>query len=168
MSARGRRQLQFDKLSFLHGDTRELYFRGDNDLLEETLISVGYYLRRESGLQCGSCDSLREVHVEGGPVCSDSTARELSNIIENQPSFSRVWLGYENPNVTPSHHRLCNTLSHVLQLTQFTYMHLEGIILLPAGLQQLLHVLVSHDTMPPHTDAVNVMLIEPRPLRVCG
>ena len=144
MSARGCRQLQLEEISFLDSDSNNDYC----DLLEETLISVGYYLKRDSGLQCGSCDSLREVHVEGGPdyECSDSTARELSDIIENQPSIRKIWLRYENLNVPPSHHvstpghrRLCSTLSRVLQLTQFTYMHLEGVTLLPAGLQQLLY-----------------------------
>ena len=138
MSARGLRQLQLE----------ELYLRGHNDFLEETLISVGYYLRRESGLQCGSCDSLKHVHVEGGPVC-DFTARELSDIIENQPSISSVWLAFVYPwppvttVATPAHRRLCNTLSRVLQLTELTYMHLEGIILLPAGLQQLLYLFLT-------------------------
>ena len=149
MSARGRRQLQLEGL----------YLRGHNDLLEETLISVGYYLRRDSGLQCGSCDSLRRLQVEvisSGPVC-DPTARELSDIIENQPSISSVWLDFISPTATATssgHRRLCSTLSRVLQLTQFTDMCLEGVTPLPADFQQLLYLFLT--TPCHHTQTLSI------------
>ena len=132
LSGRGRLQLQKLKLD------------GDKYHVEDAIISVGNYLRKKEvlGLQCSPCNSLREVSVgTGGPIC-DSTAQDLSDIIENQPSISDVRLSFQNPTVTaasPGYHHLFSTLSRVLHLSQFTDMLFEGITFIPASLQQLLH-----------------------------